>query len=155
MGLPILKERVRTLERKLLQAQTASKCTCRSGQETRYHHAAELARISKMRCAVHGLRDLGDITWVPQDLPLRQEDQDFCSCPPAAVRDFLQGTRGPLSREEHAEACRVWDLEFTEDAQERFCTDQVQVRQLLQQYEGARRRAHAGSSAMSRQDKRG
>lgn len=149
------KKRVRILERTLLQGQSASKCTCRSGQETRYHHAAELTRIAVIRCAVHGLRDLGEVIWVPQGLPLRQEDQDSCSCPSSSVRDFLRGTRGPLGREEHAEACRAWDLELTEDAQERFRTDQVQVRRLLQQYERDKRRAHVASSALPRQDKRG
>ena len=154
MALALLRKRVRRLEREL-QAQSARKCTCRSGQETRYHNAAELARIAGIHCLVHEFRDLGEPIWVSQGLPLRQEDQGLCSCPTSAVRNFVQGTRGALSKEEQAEANRVWEMEFTEDAQERFRGDQMQVGRLLQQYEREKRRAHAHWKAMSQQDKRG
>jgi hypothetical protein len=59
-----------------------------------------------------------------------------------------------LIKEEQAEAGRAWEMEFTEDVLKKFRIDEAQVRRLLERYERDKRRAHANSSAMSKQDKR-
>jgi len=100
MGLPALEKRMRVLELALLREARGMQCSCRPGQETGYHNAEELEKILKIRCPVHNIRDLGYLRWTPSGMPLRPEDRDFCSCPPCAIRDFLQGERGPLTEEE-------------------------------------------------------
>ena len=148
-----LNTRIRALET-AVAVRSGRECNCRYNQETSYHSAAELAQIMEIRCPMHEVRDLGHLRWVPSGLPLRTEDREFCSCPPFAIREFLQGSRGPLTQEEQEEACRVWDEQFTEQADQSFHADQVHVRLLLQKYERGKRRTNAISSALPRQNKR-
>jgi|SRR5947209_7193692 len=139
MGLPGLAKRVRALERALLREGTRE-CTCRSGQETSYHTAAELEQIMDIRCPVHDVRDLGHLRWTPSGLPLRPEDRDLCSCPPCAVRDFVQGTRGPLTLEEQEVEERRWKREYAEDSDEEFRREHGRAEVLLRRYQQKKRR---------------
>lgn len=149
----MLRKRIAALEHALAR-QFQGECNCRCERGTAFHNAAELARILKSCCAAHGFRDLGHLTWVPVGLPLQPEDQEFCSCSRSAIREFVEGRRGPLSDQEREELRKSWDAEFTDEAAEKFRSDQLQVRRLLSQYERARRMAYAESTAMPRQDKR-
>jgi len=67
----------------------------------------------RVRCAVHNVRDLGRLCWLPAGLPLQQEDRELCSCPANRTREFLEGKRGPLSKKEHAEEDEAWQREFS------------------------------------------
>jgi len=140
MGVAGLERRVRVLERALLQHSSAKGCNCRFGQQTRYHTATELEQIMVMCCPVHDIRDLGHVRWIASGLPLRAEDRDLCCCPPCAVRDFVQGTRGPLSVEEQEAEERRWEQEYAEASDEEFRREQARAEVLLHRYQQKKRR---------------
>ena len=125
MGLPALEKRVRALEQAWFGEARGRQCNCRSGRETSYHSAAELEEIMNVHCPVHDVRDLGHVNWIPSGLPLRAEDRDLCSCPPCAVRDFVQGTRGPLTLEEQEGEKQRWEQEYAEASHEEFRREQA------------------------------
>ena len=114
MGLPTLDERVTVLEAIALRTSVSGDCRCRSGRQTYYHTSADLELIMSVPCSAHGFRDLGDLLWVPPGTPLLPDDRHLCSCPPCPTRDLLEGTRGPLTKEEQEEECRSWDEDLTE-----------------------------------------
>jgi hypothetical protein len=91
-------------------------------------------------CPLHGFLDLGYLRWVGSGLPLQPEDQDLCSCPPCAVRDFLQGTRGPLTLEEQEAEERRWEREYAEDSDEEFRREHARAEVLLRRYQQKKRR---------------
>lgn len=154
MGLADLCKRVRELEIGLLIARATKVCNCRFGQETMYHSAAELAKLLKTYCPIHEVRDLGHFRCVPAGVPLRPEDRALCSCSRSTVREFVQDTRGPLSREEFEEISQAWEAELTAGATQRFQTDEAQAKRLLQQYEASKRRADASSRTLPWENKR-
>lgn len=117
-------------------------CNCRKGQETRYHAAADLARILSVRCPVHEERDLGFLLGVPPSTPLHPEDRRLCSCPPCAAREWREGRRGPLTEEEREQEYRSWEQQMSGEAAEQFRRDQARSRQLLQRYLRKRRNQH-------------
>jgi hypothetical protein len=112
-----------------------AECSCRAGETTVYHNSAELARIMQVSCAVHEFRDLGEVMWVGRSLPLRRDDQQFCSCPPSPLRELLLGGRGPLDEAEQREQKERWMREYGPSSNERFRNDQDQVTQLFRVYD--------------------
>jgi len=110
-------------------------CNCRAGEKTMYHDSAELVRIMEVSCPVHRLRDLGEMIWIGRCLPLREEDQQFCSCPPSALRELLLGRRGPLDDAEHREQEERWMREYGPSSDEQFFRDQQRVKQLIRIYQ--------------------
>jgi len=128
-----IEKRLRALEQILFAG--AEECNCRVGHKTMYHNAAELARIMAVSCLVHSIRDLGEVMWVGRFLPLRRDDQQFCSCPPSPLRELLLGRRGPLDEAEHREQEERWMREYGASSDEQFCRDQQRVRQLIRTYE--------------------
>jgi len=133
MVLAALERRVRVLEAALWAI--GKQCRCRAGQQTSYHTAEELKRITDIRCPAHGFRDLGHLARVGSGLPLQPGDQHLCSCPPCPVREFLLGRRGPLTEQEQEEEERRWAREFAPGSDEDFRRDEAQARQLLQKYQ--------------------
>jgi hypothetical protein len=100
-----------------------------------YHNAAELARILAVSCPAHSICDLGEVMWVGKSLPLRRDDEQFCSCPPSPVRELLLGRRGPLDEAEHRAQEERWMREYGPSSDEQFRRDQERVKQLLRIYE--------------------
>ena len=139
MGFAALEKRIRALEQAF--AATGDQCNCRTGQHTAYHSAAELKKLMAIRCPAHGFRDLGYMRWLPARLPLRAEDQTFCSCPPCSVREFLLGRRGPLTEEEQKGVEHMWEEEFGADQAEAFRREQARLEPLLRKYEYNKRNA--------------
>jgi hypothetical protein len=139
MGLAGIERRVGVLERALVRRLGAKDCNCRFGQQTSYHTATELEQIIEICCPVHDVRDLGHVRWIPSGLPLRAEDRDLCSCPPCAVRDFVQGTRGPLTLEEQEREERRWQQEYAEASHEEFRREQARGGVLLHSYQQKKR----------------
>jgi len=130
-------ERVRALEQALSAA--GKQCVCRTGRQTSYHSAEELQAMMDIRCPAHGLRDLGDLRWLPSGLPLQPEDQALCSCPPSPVREFLQDSRWTLTEAEQAEEERRWERECSPDSDEEFRCNQVRAESLLNEYYNRKR----------------
>jgi len=130
--------RISTLEAK----RRGHVCHCRRGGETRYHTAAELARVLSICCPVHEVRDLGFLLWVPPSTPLYPEDCKLCFCPPCAAREWREGRRGPLTEAEREQEYRSWEEQLSTEVIERFRRDQARARQLIQQYERKRRNQH-------------
>lgn len=100
-----------------------------------YHNAAELACIMRCKCSAHGFRDLGELVLVGSGLPLRVDDQKFCSCPPWPVRAFLSGERGPLTQEEQQAEKQRWDKEYGPSSEQERWKEAERVNELLQIYE--------------------
>jgi hypothetical protein len=115
------------------------RCNCRREQLTFYHSAADLERIMTLHCPVHGVRELGRVSWVPSGTPLIGPDRDLCSCRPSPAREWREGRRGPLTAEEWEEECRSGEEQLSTEAIGKFQADQTCVRQLLQQYRRMRR----------------
>lgn len=138
MSLPQIEKRVRRLE--ALSLPVDCRCNCRTEEVTLYHNAADLARIITARCPVHGIRDLGCVSWVPSGMPLNVEDRCFCSCPPCPAREWLEGKRGPLTEDEQDEECRSWKQQLTTEATAESDRDQATVTRLLQKYRARRER---------------
>jgi hypothetical protein len=115
-------------------------CNCRSGEETRYHTAADLARILSVPCPAHEVRHVGWLLWVPPSTPLRLEDRSLCSCPPSAGRSWREGTRGPLNDEEREQEYGRWEEQLGAEAREQFRRDQVLIKRLLHAYQRNKRR---------------
>jgi hypothetical protein len=89
-----LENRTRSLEKVL--SEVAARCRglhCNCRDHTDVHNADELEAILKIPCPEHGLRDLGSIFFRTQWLPLDQEFQHLCNCPPDLHRDFVAGKR--------------------------------------------------------------
>jgi len=128
-----IEKRLRALEQILFVG--AKECNCRVGHKTIYHDEAELARIMAVSCPVHSIRDLGEVMWVGRSLPLRRDDQQFCSCPPSPLRELLLGRRGPLTQAEHEVEVERWAREYGSGADEKFRRDQDRIKQLLRIYE--------------------
>ena len=133
MGLAGIEKRLRALEQILFAG--AEPCNCRASQKTMYHDSAELAFIMEVSCPVDRVRDLGEVIWIGRCLPLREEDQQFCSCPPSALPELLLGRRGPLDDAEHREKEERWMREYDPSSDEQFCRDQQRVKQLIRIYE--------------------
>lgn len=115
---------------------SSSGCNCRPHGSTAYHSAAELAAILSIPCPTHGFRDLGDLLWFPVELPLLPEDQELCRCAPSATRAWLQNKRGGLTADEQTQEFRMLEEEFwSEESQNRFANDQVEVARLVRKYE--------------------
>jgi hypothetical protein len=131
--LAALEKRLSAIERRVF-AEGIEDCKCRVGQQTRYHTATELKKIMDVRCSVHGIRDLGNVSWIPRGLPLHPDDRELCSCPPYAVRDFAQGVRGPLALEEEELWERTWQREYTRTSTTEFRHEQARAEALLQAY---------------------
>jgi hypothetical protein len=132
VALSALGKRVRKLE--VVFAKLGNGCTCRPGQETTYHTPEDLERIMTVGCPVHGFRELGRFSWVHETSPLRREDRDLCMCPANPTRDWLAGTRGPLSQEEVEEQCRGWQRAFSSEEQHTFRAQQARVTELIRNY---------------------
>jgi hypothetical protein len=132
-SLAALEKRVSALERRLVKG-AAEGCNCRMGEQTRYHTALELEEIMAVSCPVHEIRDLGDVIWIPSGLPLRSEDGEFCFCPRSAVRDFLQGIRGPLTLEEQEMWERTWQRDYEQILGKDFRHEQARAEALLRAY---------------------
>jgi hypothetical protein len=130
--LSALGKRIRKLE--IVFSKLGGGCTCRPGQETAYHTPEDLEGIMAVGCPVHGFRDLGRFCWVPKGSPLRLEDRDWCRCPVNPTRDWLAGTRGPLSQEEVEEECRGWQRAFSSEEQQTFPAQQARVTELIRNY---------------------
>src|SRR5690348_4509137 len=121
---------VAALEKRLIKIEAylgKNGCTCRPGQDTTYHTASDLGRILNVACPMHRFRDLGRLLWVPAGTPLLPQDRDLCGCPPNPGRDWLAGTRGPLTEQEQNEECSLWQDEFSEKARQGFKTEQASV----------------------------
>jgi hypothetical protein len=132
MSRAALKKRITKLELFVLRR---GGCTCRSGQQTFYHTAAELEQILNVGCPVHGFRDLGCILWVPSGIPMHPEDRDLCGCPSHPGRDWLAGKRGPLAQQEMEESCGQWQAELSEKARQDFRTQQKRSEELITVYQ--------------------
>jgi hypothetical protein len=132
-SLAALERRVRTLERSLPQ-EVRNACNCRIGEQTRYHTALELKEIMDVRCPVHQIRDLGDVIWIPSGLPLRSEDGEFCFCSRSAVREFIQGIRGPLTLAEDEMWERTLQRDYEQISGKDFRNEQARAEALLQAY---------------------
>jgi hypothetical protein len=132
MGFAALKKRIRVLEQAF--SATGKQCICRTGGQTTYHSAKELKNLMDIRCPAHGFRDLGHLRWLTSGLPLQPDDQNLCSCPPCAVREFLQGRRGPLTEAEHAKEEQRWERASGAGSDEEFRREQARAEQLLQKY---------------------
>jgi hypothetical protein len=130
--------RVSALEKRLCrlaQFLQAGKCSCRIGETTLYHNPRELEAILQSVCPVHGFRDVGELMWAGSALPLRGEDQQFCSCLQSSIREFLLGGRGPLTPAENEKEEKRWREEYGPNSEKQFCRDQQRVRKLIQVYE--------------------
>jgi hypothetical protein len=132
MSVAALEKRVRKIEAYLLRGKTD--CTCRPGQEINYHTASDLRRILNVACPTHRFRDLGRLLWVPAGTPLLPQDRHLCGCPPNPGRDWLAGTRGPLTEQEQEDECTRWQNEFSEEARQVFKTEQASVAAVLRTY---------------------
>ena len=141
MSLAALEKRLRKVE--LILLSLSNDCCCRSGRETNYHIAAELALIMNVRCPMHQFRDLGNICWVPTGTPLLPGDRILCTCPPSLTRDLLAGNLGFLRHEEQEEECGKWREEFTQKAEQDFRMEQARVAVLLRKYRRDKRNHHA------------
>jgi hypothetical protein len=133
VALASIEKRLRALEQILFAG--AEECNCRVGRKTIYHNAVELARIMAMSCPVHSIRHLGEVMWVGRSLPLRRDDQQFCSCPPSPLRELLLGRRGPLNEAEQREQKERWMREYGPSSNEQFRNDQDRVTQLFRVYD--------------------
>jgi len=132
MNMAALGKRLRKLESYLLRGRDG--CTCRLGKTT-YHTASDLGRILNISCPVHRCRDLGLVSCVPSGMPLLPQDRHLCGCPPNPGRNWLAGTRGPLTEQEQQDECRQWQQEFSEKAQQDFHTEQASVAAVLKAYQ--------------------
>ena len=83
----------------------------------------------RIRCPVHIFCDLGELAWAPLSMPLRTEDSTLCCCPPSPAREWLDGQRGPLTKEEQTQECLGWEKAFSEDPE-----DKMRVEILLNNY---------------------
>jgi hypothetical protein len=131
MSLAALGKRLRKIE---LLLRRSGGCCCRSGRETNYHLATELAQIMNVRCPMHNFRDLGSICWVPSGTPLLLEDRKLCLCPPSLTRDVLAGNRSFLTQQQQEDECGKWREEFTQKAEQDFRIDQARVAALVRTY---------------------
>lgn len=133
VALHCIEKRLRALEQVLFAGTV--ECTCRVRQKTMYHDAAELARIMALSCPIHSICDLGELIWVGRSVPLRREDQQFCSCPPSPLRELLMGRRDVLSEAEQRQEEQRWMREFGSCSDMEFRKDQDRVKQILRIYE--------------------
>ncbi len=136
-------KRLSLLLRRIIALEAATRatvCNCRWDQETFYHTTTDLASIMAVPCSVHALRDLGCLLWLPPSSPLRPEDSTLCTCPPCAAREWREGRRGPLTKEEQEEEYHRWEEQLSAEAIEKFRCDQAQAKQLLRAYELRKRR---------------
>jgi hypothetical protein len=121
-----LEKRIRALQ---LKRELRAGCTCRKERMSFYHCLSELEKILSVRCVVHGIRYIAEVSWAPSTMPLAIEHRPLCSCPPSATREWLEGERGPLTEEEQVQECLTWEQALSEDRQEK-----MQVETLLKNY---------------------
>ncbi len=132
-----LEKRIRALEQGLSTA--GQRCNCRTGVQTTFHNAEDLKKVMAIACPTHGFRDLGHLRWLPSGLPLQPDDENFCSCPPCPVREFLQGKRGPLTEVEQEKEEQRWEAQGGASSEEAFRREQARLENLFRQYEYSKR----------------
>ena len=128
-----LEKRVRILEQTFRAAEKP--CICRVDGETTFHSAHELEAIMRIPCPLHVFRELGRFKWLSSGLPLRSDDQQFCSCAPSILRDYLQGRKGTLNQLEIQQAESAWERTYGPGSEKTWSVEQSLVRQLIQRYE--------------------
>ena len=132
LSIAALEKRIRALEQAFLERREP--CNCRTGGQTMYHNARELETLVQIACPAHGFRDLGQLRWMPSGLPLQPGDDEFCSCAPSPVREFLQGRRGPLDEAEQREQERTWEQGWSGEEVEHHRREGADVQRLLLRY---------------------
>ena len=113
-----LKSKLDKIERALAAVEIArinASCKCR--RETKWHTIEELEKIMAVPCPVHGVIRLGSVWWTPSNVPINEEDWEFCECPPEYWRDLEMGR---LSLPEDPEEQRLLEERLDRESQERW-----------------------------------
>lgn len=113
-----LRKRIARLEQRQLE-QREPKCLCYFNMDGYYvfHTREEAEAAGKVRCPVHGKRNLAayQVNELEQHIPLPPPDQHLCHCPPNRFRAILEQGHS-LTHEERLEAQQEYNAAWSRKA---------------------------------------